>query len=101
MKKLFCLLLVVCVIPVFSWAETDLSSMSFDQLLDLRSALNAEIISRPEWKEVVVPAGTWIVGRDIPTGSYSVSSASGDLARFECNSAEGKNIEYIWLKKGK
>ena len=30
-------------------------------------------MSRPEWKEVTVPGGEWVVGEDIPAGEYSIS----------------------------
>ena len=74
MKKLICVLLLVCMMPVFAAAE--FSDLSFDELLELRTELEAEIISRPEWKEVTVPSGTWIVGEDIPVGSYSIHPTS-------------------------
>ena len=72
MKKLLCVLLIVCFLPVFALSE-DLSSMSYDELIDLHRQLVKEIMSRPEWKEVEVPAGKWIIGEDIPEGSYSVT----------------------------
>lgn len=72
MKKLFSVILLVCMIPVFAFAA-DLSDLSFDELIKLRDEINAEIVSRPEWKETEIPAGQWIVGEDIPAGSYSIS----------------------------
>ena len=33
-------------------------------------------MSRPEWKEVKVPSGTWKVGEDIPAGTYGVTTKS-------------------------
>ena len=33
-------------------------------------------MSRPEWKEVTVPAGKWIVGEDIPAGKYAITTDS-------------------------
>ena len=61
MKRLIALIIaVVCMIPAAALAAgTDLASLSFDELLALRAALESEIVSRPEWKEVNVPAGTW------------------------------------------
>ena len=77
MKKLICILLLVCM-TTFAAAETiDLSGLSFDELMALRDQLSAELISRPEWKEVVVPSGTWVVGKDIPVGEYSLSPGNG------------------------
>ena len=71
MKKFLITLLVVCmIIPIA--ASEDLSSLSFDQLIDLRNQINAEIASRPEWKEVEVPVGQWVIGEDIPAGTYRI-----------------------------
>ena len=73
MKKLICILLIVCMVPVCSFAETDLSSMSYADLLSLQQLLIKEIMSRPEWKEVTIPTGSWIIGEDIPAGFYSIT----------------------------
>lgn len=76
MKKFLVMLLVICLLVPIAAADDgiDLSALSFDQLLDLQQKVTAEIISRPEWKEVTVPSGTWTVGRDIPAGEYSISA---------------------------
>ena len=79
MKKLICVLLLVCMTTFAAAESMDLSGLSFDDLVKLRDQVNAEIISRPEWKEVNVPAGTWIVGKDIPAGSYSIKSEKGKV----------------------
>ena len=42
----------------------------------MRKQVNDEIHSRPEWKEVEVPTGTWTVGTDIPAGTYSIRGLS-------------------------
>lgn len=83
MKKLLAIILVLCSIVAFASAETDLASMPFDELYALRHKVDAEIMSRPEWKEVTVPAGQWTVGEDIPAGTYSISpSGRGAYVRF-------------------
>ena len=78
MKRLIALIIaVVCMIPAAVLASgTDLASLSFDELLELRAALESEIVSRPEWKEVTVPSGSWIVGKDIPAREYSIHPTS-------------------------
>lgn len=74
MKKLLCLALAaLLLLPVMAIAETDLTSMSFEELVALQKSVVKEIMSRPEWKEVEVPNGNWKVGEDIPEGRYSVS----------------------------
>lgn len=78
MKKLFALTLVVlALLPVVACADVDLSSMSYDELITLNGQLFKEIMSRPEFKEVTVPTGSYIVGSDIPAGTYSLGLASG------------------------
>lgn len=85
MKRFLSLLLILVCITGIAAAE-DLSGLSFDELLALRSAVEHEIISRPEWKEVTVPSGTWYVGSDIPAGIYSISAtSSGGYIRIRRN----------------
>ncbi len=72
MKKLIAIILVLCSFASISVAESIFGDFTFDQLLILHHALDQEIMSRPEWKEVTVPAGDWIVGVDIPEGKYSI-----------------------------
>ena len=83
MKKLLALILVLCCVSGCACADFDLSIMSYDDLVALQKAIVAEIMSRPEWKEVEVPAGTWIVGEDIPAGSYSVKPADVSAVVFK------------------
>lgn len=73
MKKLFSVILLVCMIPLFASAE-NLTDLTFDELLILQRTLTAEIMSRPEWKEVEIPTGFWIVGEDIPAGTYTMTT---------------------------
>ena len=75
--SLFLALILVCMAAACAAESIDLSGLSFDELMSLRQALDAEIMSRPEWKEVAVPAGTWVVGKDIPAGSYCIKSEKG------------------------
>ena len=76
MKKLFSILLVLCLFTSLALAETNLSQMSYDDLLTLQKDLVKEIMSRSEWKEVEVPAGQYTIGVDIPAGWYSVRPKS-------------------------
>ena len=78
MKRIIAFVLVFVCVAVYAVADT-LSDLSFDELIALRGELNKEIMSRPEWKEVEVPAGTWTVGRDIPAGAYCVKIAGNGM----------------------
>jgi len=50
-----------------------MSALSYDELLSVQRSATKEIMTRPEWKEVEVPAGVWIIGQDIPAGFYSIT----------------------------
>ena len=90
MKKLLCIIMILCMIPVISLAD-DLASMSYDDLIKLSRQVTAEIMNRPEWKEVTVPGGTWIVGEDIPVGTYSIMpTKTGGYVRI--TDAKGKLV---------
>lgn len=72
MKKLIIAVLIAVMIPVIALADVDLASMSFEELVKLREQIIAEIINRPEWKETEIDAGTYRIGKDIPSGVYTV-----------------------------
>ena len=73
MKRLLAILILVCMCgSAYADAETGLSGFSYDELLTLQRLLSLEAMGRPEWKETVVPSGTWIVGIDIPSRAYSI-----------------------------
>lgn len=76
MKKLVSLFAALMLIPCFSFAETDLSGMSVDDLVSLKTAIVGELMARDEVKTVTVPAGEYIVGEDIPAGKYSVATSA-------------------------
>lgn len=91
MKRFVCLLLILCIIPVYALMESiDLSGYSFDDLRKLQQDINAEIKSRPEWKSVPVPSGVYIVGEDIPEGKYSVKLGESESFQIEVN--RGKDM---------
>ena len=72
MKKLISIIIISLMIVSLASADSvDLSQYSYEDLLLLNKKVEMEIMSRPEWKEVRVPAGFWTVGEDIPAGKYS------------------------------
>ena len=72
MRKLLAAVLIFCSLFAVAFADADLSAMSFDELIKLREQITAEIINRPEWKETEIDAGTYRIGKDIPSGVYTV-----------------------------
>lgn len=82
MKRLFALLLAALMLAGSAAADpVDLSGLSFDQLVALRDQLNLAIWNSKEWQEVTVPAGVWVIGKDIPAGHWSIRVA-GDCDLF-------------------
>ena len=105
MKKLVCALLIALFVTAAAYAETGLEEYSFDELMQIRNLLNAEIMSRPEWKEVTVPAGTWVVGQDIPEGVYCINNNTKQYVNFtvwrkEKDNYSNNGLVYNELIKG-
>ena len=75
MKRLFMLVLVLTLvfsISPASFAEYDLSGLSYDDLVALKDQINLAIWNSAEWQEVEVPQGVWEVGADIPAGHWTI-----------------------------
>lgn len=85
MKKILCVLLILCVIPACVSAS-GLSEYTFDELRILQQTINEEIRSRPEWKSVNVPSGIYTVGQQIPAGEYSISGDGCYIAVYRNDS---------------
>lgn len=100
MKKLAILFLILFIFHGIAVAENDLTELSFTELMELRDQVQREIISRPEWKEVTVPPGDYVVGVDVPAGIYTITlsgSYSGNIfvwgaALSDYNTAGGLRI---------
>ncbi len=75
MKKFLGFLFVVLLLlPIFASAEVDVKSLSTEELLALRVSIVDELMARGEMKSANVPAGEYVVGDDIPAGSYSITT---------------------------
>lgn len=84
MKRLFCLLFVLVLLPVVSFADLpDLSSYTLSELHDIYASLRSEILSRSQWESVTVPVGFYVVGEDIPAGHWSIRYAPGEVCLIE------------------
>ena len=100
MKKLLCILLLVCMTATAAAESVDLSGLSYADLVVLKDRINLAIWNSQEWQEVEVPQGLWIVGEDIPAGTWTVKCAIDyfSVIRFgdtlEPNSKEIKISKY-------
>ena len=75
MKRLFAVLLSIVIISGSCYAaDIDLSGMSTDELISLRTAIVQELIDRGDLQTAAVPAGEYTVGTDIPVGSYTITT---------------------------
>lgn len=76
MKKLCSILIAVLVafisLTVLAEAE-DLSSYNDATLIELLTSVQQEIANRHIDKTASLPQGTYLVGKDIPAGSYDIS----------------------------
>lgn len=82
MKRYISIFCVVVLVMLFSaplaWAESfDLSSLSYEELIELGTKIQSEIMSRPEFKKVLVPPGAYKVGEDIPVGKWTITASEG------------------------
>lgn len=78
MKKVFAVVLVslLCLCSIGYASGIDLTGLSFDELIQLRKEIDLLIFGSEEYKEVSVPAGDYVIGEDIPAGTYSLDCNS-------------------------
>ena len=71
------------IIPAFDEAylsslqtsEKGISEMSFSEIQEALDTYNLKLWETGNWSSVVVPTGIYVVGKDIPAGTYQVKSA--------------------------
>lgn len=103
MKKLICILLLVCVSATAAAESIDLTGLSFDQLIALKESINMELWQRDDWQEVTVPQGVWLVGKDIPAGKWLITALQTQdgktYVQYGSKLEKNKNeIEYRYMK---
>lgn len=80
MKKVTALLLAILLLTIpTALASGDLSSMTVEQLIQLKTQIETELISRTEGESFGVPPGKYIVGQDIPAGAYKVTVTNSSV----------------------
>ena len=96
MKKMLAIILILCLLPIISLADVDLSSMSIDELQSLRKNICSEILSRSKWNSVTVPSGFYVVGEDIPAGHWTIrySDPWSIVTYFSKTDETGKSPDY-------
>lgn len=115
MRRLFALVLVFLMMfcSVATAESIDLTALTFEELIALRQEIDMLLFASDEYKDVPVPAGDYVIGEDIPAGTYSLDSdgyamisvyadASKDLMGMDaCHSVGGgETVGKIELKDG-
>ena len=113
---LISLLVMLTITSIASAESLDLSSMTDDEILELLSQLNDELVSRGLPKTATLPQGSYIVGEDLPVGTYIYTCLAegnewgsftvyadrgdGDQLEWEIVSApdEGESPDTIFLR---
>lgn len=92
MKKVLALLLVLLSLVSAASAESfDLSTITTEELVSLRSAVNAELAARDfKTKEVKVPTGRYTVGIDIPAGVYTLNNPGTYFSSVNTYTPDGR-----------
>ena len=80
MKKILALIIILSLSFVVFADSIDLSKMTFEELIQLKDAINIAIWNSKEWQEVEVPAGVWKVGEDIPSGHWTIRISNPEQA---------------------
>ena len=87
MKKMICAILTLAIflaVTAAAFADgVDLSSLTWEELLELKAAITLEQWSRDEWEEVEVPQGVWVVGEDLPAGKWTITCKTGYSTRVK------------------
>lgn len=93
------------VAEVYEWPELKaaFSECTIEMLYSIKTLLDTEIASREDKdKEVPVPVGTYIVGDDIPAGTYTVTGASNSFlsSTVRVLDQNGKKISWAAISNG-
>ena len=97
MAVVFALVIMTC--SSFSMAEgIDISTLSDDELVALMARVQEEIVARHIEGTANLADGTYIVGKDIPAGSYIYTClASGeDWGNVTIYSEKGEGDQLFW-----
>ena len=88
MKRVMVVALVLCMLlPVITYAQEDLASMTDVDLMQLQVDLVDELFKRG--KEATIPVGKYIVGQHIPAGDYFIAAGGSSGTWVEVNDEPG------------
>jgi len=84
MRKLITLILILAMfLPAIALADLpDISGLSTDELIELNHLIQMKLFSEKLNDGIRIPQGTYIIGEDIPAGSYRVL-IEGDSGSYQ------------------
>jgi len=99
-KKIICLFLALLLFPVVSLADLpDISGLTRDELIELSHLISNALFDQSLPYGVLMPAGDYIIGVDIPAGDYradTVSDVGGSISVYRSKEeAEKHAMSYI------
>ena len=97
--RFVCLLAACLLLVSFAAADTvQLSSMSDEEIVELLTRLNQEIVSRGIDKTAKLPQGTYIGGKDLPVGRYifTCTAKGDDWGNVTVHTEGGKGSLVLW-----
>lgn len=98
MKKLLLIIFAVLMIIPAAAETIDLSSMTYEELVDLNTQLNTALWTHQDFEEVTVPAGVYKIGEHIPAGQWQIYPMQGSFCGIfygtEINAA-GTEVEFL------
>ena len=103
MKRIVAMIAALLFFIAPAFADVDLSSISLEELIELRQQINLELWNRTQIKSVTVPPGVYVIGKDIPAGHWSITTEKGNLYKWSnviyCSRLDGtgKNPSYSGL----
>ena len=78
-RQFICWMLVfLLIIPVTSAESVDLSQMTNEEVVELLGKVNQELVTRRIEKRATLQAGKYVVGIDLPMGSYVLMCKTDD-----------------------
>ena len=76
-KALLITLVLLLLFPIVSMAaqKIDLSTYTVEELIELKTAIDSELIDRGATKSANIPTGDYVVGQDFPAGTYTITTS--------------------------
>ncbi len=77
-RILCCLVVCFLLFPAALADSVDLSSLTDDEIVELLSKVNDELVARGIQKSATLPAGKYVGGKDLPAGAYIITCKTDD-----------------------